>query len=157
MKNKQSLALAITVLILSSLACNYLTQGSSPREVPTTSQQTNSNAGSSLISNIFLTNDLYSTVPMTAFHPTDTIYVIFYVNDPQYGAAYEVQWYVLDSPQNDPTTPFNTASFTANGSGDHFYADLQSSEPSGLAPSTYKVEIYIDNVKAAEQEFTVVE
>ncbi|MCB9145560.1 MAG: hypothetical protein H6635_09330 [Anaerolineales bacterium] len=152
---KIKLSLVFILLVIPSLACNYLTRGVLITEPTIPPVKSDPSIDGQVIANLFLTNDLNSTIPMTVFQSTDTVYVVYYVINPQNGSKHEVRWYVLNSPQDDPSIPFNTAGFIANGNRDHFYANLESNEADGLPLFRYKVELYIDNTKVAEKDFTV--
>jgi hypothetical protein len=132
--NKFAVLLAVLALVLSSLAC---LSSSSP-------------AG---VSNLYMSTDKEGTNKTTTFTPTDTIYVSFDVNQVDKGASFDIKWYALNVDGQDPNTPFITSNYIY-GSESSLSAHINSTT-GGFPVAQYKVEIFINGTKAAEQQFDI--
>ncbi|MCQ3939242.1 MAG: hypothetical protein DPW18_19685 [Chloroflexi bacterium] len=143
MKSRLSVLLAVFLLAAVSLACSRL-MGSPATPTP-----------ASPVSNVYMASDSDGFNKTNVFAPKDAIYVFFTANQPEIGAYFEARWYVLNLPDMDPNTPFTITSYTYNGGNPTIYASVQSSHEDGFTPAQCKVEIYMDGVKVAEQQFTI--
>jgi len=130
---KLSIFLAIFVLIASILACG----SSAP-------------AG---VSNIYMANDAEGTNHTTTFATSDVVYVFFDVNQVDAGAQFQIQWYALNISGQDPNTPFTTTDYTYSSEATIF-AQIESTD-GGFPVGQYKVEIYLNNAKVGEQQFSI--
>jgi hypothetical protein len=144
MKNKISFLILFATLTASSLSCKLL-NGNQPAPV-----------SDSPISNIYMASDPEGVNKTNVFAPKDAIYIFFDADTAEIGTSFEAQWYVLNLPEEvDPNVPFTTSNYTYNGGSRTVQAYIQSSHPDGFAPSLCKVEIYMDGVKVAEQQFSI--
>ncbi len=130
---KLPILLAVLVLFVSALACG----STAPVGV----------------SNIYMANDEGGNNKTTTFAPTDTIYVFFDVNGVESGAQLQVRWYALNLADQDPNTPFTTTDYTYNNEAT-IYANIESTT-GGFPAAQYKVEIYLNDAKVGEQQFSV--
>lgn len=146
MKRRSSIITMILILTIASLACSRLTRGPFSSATPT---------AASPVSNVYMANDPEGLNRTNVFAPKDPIYIFFDANDVQAGTYFEARWYVLNVADMDPTIPFTTNNYTYNGGSTTIHSYIQSSHPDGFAASQCKVEIYMDGVKVAEQEFTI--
>ncbi|HEY7862988.1 MAG TPA: hypothetical protein VIE39_04975 [Thermoanaerobaculia bacterium] len=88
-------------------------------------------------------NEIAST-----FAPADTVIVSYYLADGRPENVVKVRWIA-------PTgTVLNEASSTLGKEGDG-WGEFRINRRPGLDPGTYKVELYLDDVKAGEGSFTV--
>jgi len=134
MKTRIAILLALLALIASTLAC----ASSAP-------------AG---VSNPILSTDEKGTNTATTFAPTDTIYLSFTVNQVDKGTSFDVKWYALNVSGQDPNTPFFTSNVIYDGSGNRIIAHVNITS-GGFPVGQYKVEIYMNGTKVAEQQFNV--
>jgi len=134
MKIRIAILLALLVLIASTLAC-----GSS---APTG------------VSNPSLSTDKAGTNTTTTFAPTDTVYLSFDINQVDKGTSFDIKWYALNVSGQDPNTPFFTSNVIYDGSGaNKVYANTNST--AGFPVGQYKVEIYMNGTKTAEEQFNI--
>lgn len=148
MKNKLSFLILFAALTVSSLACKLL-NGNQPAPAE-------ASPISSPISNVYMASDPEGVNKTNVFAPKDAIYIFFDADAAEIGTSFEAQWYVLNLPEEvDPNVPFTTSNYTYNGGSRIVQAYIQSSHPDGFTPSLCKVEIYMDGVKVAEQQFTI--
>ena len=133
MKSKQSILLALLVLILAALACG-------------------APAG---VSNIYMANDEEGANKTNTFAPTDTVYVFFDVNQIDAGTTFQIRWFLLDYEGQDPNEPVAVSDYTYN-EDTTIFAHIESTE-GGLPAGSYRVEIYMGDAKVGEQAFSVVE
>lgn len=144
MRSKLSFLMLVAALTVSSLACRLL-NGNQPAP-----------ANDSPISNVYMANDPEGLNKTNIFTPKDAIYIFFDANQPEIGTAFEARWYVLNVPdQVDPNVPFSTSSYIYEGGSTTIHAYVQSSHEDGFLPSEWRVEIYMDGVKMAEQFFSI--
>ncbi|NOH02133.1 MAG: hypothetical protein HND47_09335 [Chloroflexi bacterium] len=146
MKSKLPVLMAILLLTAASLACNRLMRSPAAAVTPTPA---------SPVSNVYMASDPGGLNKTNVFAPKDAIYVFFTADQAEIGSYFEARWYVLNLPDMDPNTPFTVTSFTYNGGSTTIYANVQSSHEKGFAASKCKVEIYMNGVKVAEQQFTI--
>lgn len=129
----------VTLLALLALAGSALACGSSAP------------AG---VSNPVLSTDKEGTNATSTFAPTDTIYLSFDINQVDKGTSFDIKWYALNVSGQDPNTPFVTSNVVYDGSGNKIYANTNSTS-GGFPVGQYKVEIYMNGTKVAEQQFNV--
>lgn len=147
LKNRLPTLISILMLTAASLACQTLTQGSAPTPTETAATP---------VSNVYMATDAGGLNPTNVFAPKDEIHIFFTANQPAIGTQFEARWYVLNLPDEvDPTVPFSISNYTYEGGSTTINAFIQSSHEDGFAQSLCKVEIYMDGVKVAEQEFSI--
>lgn len=134
MKTRIAILLALLALIASTLACG-----------------TSAPAG---VSNPILSTDEQGTNKTTTFAPTDTIYLSFTINQVDKGTSFDVKWYALNLSGQDPNTPFFTSNVIYDGSSNTMYAHINSTT-GGFPVGQYKVAIYMNGSKEAEQTFSI--
>ena len=134
-KKLHSVLLAVTVLMIASLACNL----GAPAE-PTAS-------------NFYMATDEAGANQTTVFSTTDDFYVHFDVAGIEAGTPFQSRWYALDIEGEDPNTPFQTIDYTYEEGISNIYFQLTNA--SGWPVGNYKVEIYMNGTKVGEQTFSV--
>lgn len=144
MKIRLPVLFTLALLTASSFACRVLS-GDQPAPTET-----------SPISNVYLASDPEGLNKTNVFAPKDAIYIFFDADAAEIGTYFEARWYVLNKPDvMYPTVPFTTSNYTYNGGSKTVHAFIQSSHPDGFLSTQCKVEIYMDGVKVAEQQFTI--
>jgi len=133
MKRSFPILLAVLALVFSTLACNF--------------------GGEPGVSNVRMTTDDTGDTVITAYATTDPFFVFFDVNAIEPGTAFESRWYVLNYEGQDPNTPFKTIEYSYEAGNTKIYFQLTSDVEWPV--STYRVEIYMNGVKAGEQQFDV--
>jgi len=136
MKNKRLFPVlwAVTALFVASLGCNAL--------FPTKG-----------VSGLYMATDEAGTIRTTVFSPTDDFYVFFDVSGIDAGTNFQSRWYALDIEGQDPDVPFQTIDYDYEADIANIYFQLTNDE--GWPTGNYKVEIYMNDVKAGEQAFSV--
>jgi hypothetical protein len=84
----------------------------------------------------------------STFAPTDTVIVTYFLADGRPENVVKVRWI---APNN---AVLNEASSTLGKVGDG-WGEFRVNRQPGLEPGSYKVELYLDDVKAGEGSFTV--
>jgi hypothetical protein len=137
MKNKKLYAVlcAVMVVFIASLACNV--------GAPATPGA----------SNFYMATDQEGTNRTTVFSPTDDFYVFFDVAGVDTGTNFQSRWYALDIEGEDPNVPFQTIDYAYEENISNIYFQLTNAE--GWPVGNYKVEIYMNDVKVGEQQFSV--
>src|SRR5258706_10774260 len=146
MNKKISILLAVFALLISTLACG---SSSVPTVAPTSAPITSGGS----ISNIYMSDKADGSTHVTTFAPTDTIYVIFDVNQVDSGANFQINWYATNVDGQDPNTAFYSTDYTYNNEATLF-AQI-SSTTGGFPAAHYRVEIDLNGSKVGEQEFDV--
>lgn len=126
---------AIVVLVLASLACNAA-EPATPG-----------------VSNIYMANDEAGTNKLTTFAPTDDFYVFFDVNAVDAGTSFQSRWYALNIEGVDASTPVQTIDYSYEEGIKNIYFQL--TNDTEWPVGDYKVEIYMNGAKVAEQAFNV--
>jgi hypothetical protein len=134
MKRSFPVLLAILVIVLSTLACNF---GSKP-------------AG---VSNIRMTTDDTGDTTTTVYAPTDSFFFYFDANKIEPGTLFESRWYVLDYEKQDPTLPFKTSTYSYEEGNSRIYFQLSAGMEWPVSP--YRVELYMNDEKIGEVMFEV--
>ncbi len=106
------------------------------------------------VSNVYMANDAEGTNKTTTFAPTDVIYVFFDVNGVESGAQFQVKWFALNVDGQDPTEAFTVTDYTYTDEGT-IYAQIESTDAAGFPAAQYKVEVYMNGAKVAEQPFSI--
>ncbi len=150
MNRKILILLAAFVLLISTLACGA---SSAPTVAPTDAPTSAPVATGGNISNIYMSNQADGSTHATTFAPTDTIYVIFDVNQVDAGANFQINWYATNVDGQDPNTAFYSTDYTYNSEATLF-AQI-SSTTGGFPAAHYRVEIDLNGSKVGEQEFDV--
>lgn len=134
MKSKKlSILLALSALVISSLACAL--------------------GGEPGVSNVRMTTDETGETPTTVYSPSDDFYVYFDVNGMDTGTPFEGRWYALNIEGEDPNVPFQTIEYSLEEDVTTVYFQLFSD--TDWPVGTYKVEIYMNGVLSGTAEFTV--
>jgi hypothetical protein len=89
----------------------------------------------------------------TVFSSSDDFFVFFDVSGIEPGTNFQAQWYVLDLPEEDPNTPFQTTDYAYEEGVTTIYFQLTNA--SGWPVSNYRVEVYMNGAKVGEQQFSV--
>ena len=133
-KNLYSILWAVMALLAAALACNVF----------------NTTPGAS---NFYMAKDEQGQNRTTTFAPTDDFFLFFDVNAIEPSTKFQARWYGLDLEGQDPNTPVKTMDYTYEEGASKLYFQLSPLEnwPAG----NYKVEVYMNNVKAGEQAFRV--
>jgi hypothetical protein len=131
--NKLSILLAISALVISTLACAL--------------------GGEPGVSNVRMTTDETGETPTTVYSPSDDFYVYFDVNGMDTGTSFEGRWYALNIEGEDPTVPFQTIQYNLEEDVTVVYFQLFSDTEWPIG--TYKVEIYMNGVLSGTAEFSV--
>ena len=137
MKNKKLYAVlcAVMVVFIASLACNA------------------GAAATPGASNFYMATDKEGTNRTTVFSPTDDFYVFFDVAGVDTGTNFQSRWYGLDIEGEDPNVPFQTIDYAYEENISNIYFQLTNAE--GWPVGNYKVEIYMNDEKVGEQQFSV--
>jgi len=125
--------LALFALLAGILACSFSTE-------PTAS-------------NFYMASDAQGNNKTTVFSSSDDFFVFFDVSGIEPGTSFQAQWYVLDLPEEDPNTPFQTTDYTYEEGVTTIYFQLTNA--SGWPVSNYRVEVYMNGAKVGEQQFSV--
>ena len=133
MKKSFPVLLALLALVFSVLACSL--------------------GGEPGVSNIRMVTDDTGDTATTVYTSTDAFYVFFDVNAIEPGTMFESRWYVLNFEGQDPNTPFKTIEYSYEEGNRMIYFQLTSDTE--WPASAYRVEIYMDGVKAGEATFDV--
>jgi hypothetical protein len=144
MKNQKlySVLYAVIIIFIASLACNA--------GAPATPTPTPFIPG---VSNIYMATDVQGTNQTTVFSPNDDFYVFFDVSGVDIGTNFQSRWYALDIEGEDPSVPFQTIDYAYEEGIGNIYFQLTNDQPWPVG--NYKVEIYMNDVKVGEQQFSV--
>jgi hypothetical protein len=136
MKNHNLLRVlgALALILLASLACNAV----------------NPTPGAS---NFYMATDADGTNRTNVFSPGDDFFVLFDVSGVEAGTNFQSRWYVLDLEGQDANVPIQTIDYAYEEGVGNIYFQLTGSEP--WPPANYKVEVYMNDVKVGEQQFSV--
>lgn len=134
-KKLNPIPFALVAVLFASLACNAL--------MPATPGA----------SNFYMATDVEGTNRTTVFSPTDDFYVFFDVSGIEVGTNFQSRWYALDVEGEDPNVPFQTIDYAYESDISNIYFQLTNSD--GWPAGNYKVEIYMNDVKVGEQQFSV--
>jgi hypothetical protein len=137
MRNKKvyPILFACIIVLAASLACNAL--------APSTPG----------VSNIYMAKDKDGNNKTNVFSPTDDFFVLFDVSGVDVGTKFQSRWYALDVEGQDPNTPFQTIDYTYEADIANIYFQLTNGD--GWPTGNYKVEIYMNDTKVGEQQFSV--
>jgi hypothetical protein len=137
MRNRKiyPILLALVVVLAASLACNAL--------APATPG----------VSNIYMAKDKDGKEKTNVFAPTDDFFVLFDVSGVDAGAKFQSRWYALDVEGQDPNTAFQTIDYDYQEGISNIYFQLTNSD--GWPTGNFKVEIYMNDAKVGEQQFSV--
>ena len=133
-KRLYPILLAVIVVVIASLACNAL--------APTPGA-----------SNFYMATDKDGNNRTTVFSPTDDFFVFFDVAGIEVGTPFQSRWYALDIEGEDPNTPFQTIDYAYEADIANIYFQLTNSD--GWPVGNYKVEVYMNDAKIGEQQFSV--
>ncbi len=133
-KNFHPVLCAVMGLLIITLACSSL----------------NSTPGAS---NFYMATDKEGAHRTNVFSPTDDFYVFFKVSGIESGTNFQSRWYILDRQGQDPNTPIQKIDYSYEQGVKSVYFKLSGIED--WPPATYKVEIYMNDVKVGEQTFSV--
>ena len=133
-KNLYPVLCAVIVVLVATLACNALS----------------STPGAS---NFYMATDVDGKNRTNVFAPTDDFYVFFDVSGIEAGTNFQSRWYVLNLEDQDPNTPIQTIDYLYEEGIGNIYFQLTSAD--GWPTGNYKVEIYMNDAKVGEQEFSV--
>jgi len=125
---------ALTLILLVTLACNAV----------------NPTPGAS---DFYMAKDAEGTNRTDVFSPEDDFFVHFNVSGIEAGTNFQSRWYVVDLEGQDPNTPIQTIDYAYQEGIGKIYFQLTGSEP--WPPASYKVEVYMNDVKVGEQQFSV--
>jgi hypothetical protein len=125
---------AITLILIATLACNAA----------------NPTPGAS---DFYMAKDAEGTNRTEVFAPEDDFFVHFNVSGVEPGANFQSRWYVLDLEGQDPNVPIQTIDYAYEEGIGKIYFQLTGQEP--WPPATYQVEVYMNDAKIGEQQFTV--
>ena len=125
---------AVVAVLIASLACNAIS--------PTPGA-----------SNFYMATDSEGTNRTTVFSPTDDFFIFFEVAGIEVGTKFQSRWYALDIEGVDPSTPVQTIDYVSEPNIRSIYFQL--SPLDSWSPGNYKVEIYMNDVKIGEQQFSV--
>ena len=89
----------------------------------------------------------------TVFSPTDDFFVFFEVAGIEVGTKFQSRWYALDVEGVDPSAPVETIDYVSEPNIASIYFQLSPFD--SWSPGNYKVEIYMNDVKVGEQQFSV--
>ena len=131
-----ALVLALTAIVLASLACSSL------ETTPT-------------VSNIRMTTDDTGETPTSNFAPGDDFYVFADLAGLQAGSLIQAKWYAVDVEGVDANSEINTSDYTYESNISYVYFQLGTSDGGDWPPGSYRVELYLDGTKVGEQGFTV--
>ena len=125
---------ALTLILIATLACNAVsaTPGAS---------------------DFYMAKDAEGTNRTDVFAPEDDFFVHFNVSGIEPGTNFQSRWFVTDLEGQDPNTPIQTIDYAYQEGIGKIYFQLTGSEP--WPPATYKVEVYMNDAKIGEQQFTV--
>lgn len=139
MRNKKiyPILFGLITVLTASLACNALAPA------PATPG----------VSNIYMATDKDGTNRTNVFSPTDDFYVLFDVSGVDVGTKFQSRWYALEIEGQDPNTPIQTIDYTYEANISNIYFQLTNSD--GWPAGNYKVEIYMNDAKVGEQQFSV--
>jgi hypothetical protein len=104
-------------------------------------------------SNFYMATDKDGNNRTSVFSPNDDFYVFFDVAGIEVGTPFQSRWYALDVEGEDPNTPFQTIDYTYEADVANIYFQLTNSN--GWPVGNYKVEVYMNNAKVGEQQFSV--
>ena len=133
-KRLHPILLALVAVLIISLACNALS--------PTPGA-----------SNFYMAADEAGVNRTTVFSPTDDFYVFFEVAGIEAGANFQARWFALDIEGEDPNTPFQTIDYAYESGVSSIYFQLTGVED--WPPGNYKVEVFMNDAKIGEQQFSV--
>ena len=135
MKTKKLLPVlfAVLALVISILACNF--------------------GGEPGASNFYMATDESGETKTTVYSSTDEFFVFFDVSAIEPGTQFEARWYILDYEGEDPNSPFETINYAYEEGTSQIYFQLTSD--SEWPASRYRVEVFMNDAKAGEQQFTV--
>lgn len=125
---------ALVLILVVSLACNAI----------------NPTPGAS---DFYMAKDAEGTNRTDVFAPEDDFFVHFNVSGIEAGTNFQSRWYVLDLEGQDPNEPIQTIDYAYEEGIGKIYFQLTGSEP--WPPAGYKVEVYMNDVKVGEQQFSV--
>ena len=125
---------ALTLILLATLACNAV----------------NPTPGAS---DFYMAKDSEGTNRTDVFSPEDDFFVHFNVSGIEAGTNFQSRWYVVDLEGQDPNTPIQTIDYAYQDGIGKIYFQLTGNEP--WPPANYKVEVYMNEVKVGEQQFSV--
>jgi len=100
-----------------------------------------------------MASDADGTNRTNVFSPDDDFFVLFDVRGIEAGTNFQSRWYVLDLEGQDPNAPIQTIDYAYERGVANIYFQLTGNEPWPAA--SYKVEIFMNDVKVGEQEFSV--
>ena len=104
-------------------------------------------------SNFYMASDQEGKNKTTVFSPNQGFYVFFDVSGIDPGTVFHAKWFGLDVQDVDATTPFKTVDYNYESGVSTIYFQLTNSN--GWPTGHYKVEIYMDDTKVGEQQFSV--
>ena len=125
---------AVTLILMATLACN------AAKPAPGASE-------------FYMAKDAEGTNRTEVFAPEDDFFVHFNVSGIEAGTNFQSRWYVLDLEGQDPNVPIQTIDYAYQEGIGKIYFQLTGQEP--WPPATYKVEVYMNDTKVGEQQFTV--
>jgi hypothetical protein len=125
---------AVVLTLVATLACNAI----------------NPTPGAS---NMYMSTDADGTNRTNVFSPEDDFFVHFDVSGVESGTNFQARWYVLDLEGQDPNVPIQTIDYSYEQGIRNIYFQLTGSEP--WPPASFKVEVYMDDIKVGEQQFSV--
>ncbi len=152
MKNtsKSFILLALTTLVTSMLACAIPT-------LPFTVQITVPTPGPTAlpISDIRMTTDETGTTQAVTYSPKQSFVVFLDLSGIQIGSVIEAKWYSVNIVGVTPNTLINVSDYAYEAGVQTFHFKLNATGGGQWPAGSYKVEIYLNGVKAREVPFYV--
>ncbi|MBI1794909.1 MAG: hypothetical protein HYR70_12085 [Chloroflexi bacterium] len=133
---KFSVILALTVVILATLACSALST------TPT-------------VSNIRMATDDTGKTTTATYSPSEVFFVFADLSNIKVGSVIEAKWYAVNVTGVDANTEINTSDYTYESGIDYVYFKLSTNDGSDWPAGTFRVELYLDGLKVGEQLFAV--
>lgn len=148
--SKSLILLALTTFIATMLACAV-------PAMPFSVQITVPTAGtaSPQLLNIHMTTDDTGSTPAVFYSPKQSFFVFLDPSGIQIGSLIEAKWYSVNVPGVSPNTLINVSDYTYETGVEHVHFRLNATGGGQWPTGSYKVEIYLNGVKAGEVPFYV--
>jgi hypothetical protein len=115
----------------------------------------NTLTGKPTVSNIRMATDDTGKTTTTSYASSDPFFVFADLSGLKPGSIVEAKWYVITATGVEANSVINTSDYTFQSGIGFIYFKLITNDGSDWPGGSYRVELYLDGVKAGEKTFTV--